>query len=228
MNNRLLGGTVVALVAFNIARALRLFGDFADAVEFVLAFVLLAAAIRSGLTLERLGLARKDVRRGLLYGAGAFALVLAVVSAAALIPATSDFLNDSRVDVGFARMLFEVFVAILFGTVIPEELIFRGVLLGSAMERWGGLRGALVSSALFGLWHISPTLNDLGGNAGLAEADSSLLGKTAAVAGAVLATFCAGVIFSWLRERSRSLVAPVMAHLSTNGVAFLVAWFVAR
>ena len=228
MNNRLLGGTVVALVAFNIARALHLFGNFADAVEFVLAFALLAAAIRSGLTLERLGLARKDVRRGLLYGAGAFVLVLVVVTAAALIPATSGVLEDSRVDVGFSRMLFEVFVAILFGTVIPEELIFRGVLLGSAIERWGAVKGAIVSSALFGLWHISPTLNDLGGNAGLAEANSSAAGKAAAVVGAVFATFCAGLVFSWLRERSRSLVAPVVAHLSTNGVAFAVAWFVAH
>jgi membrane protease YdiL (CAAX protease family) len=34
--------------------------------------------------------------------------------------------------------------------------------------------------------------------------------------------------FAWLRLRSRSLVAPVLAHIATNGVALVVAWFVLR
>jgi membrane protease YdiL (CAAX protease family) len=32
-------------------------------------------------------------------------------------------------------------------------------------------------------------------------------------------------VFCWLRLRSRSLIAPVMAHLATNGLALAVAWF---
>ena len=39
------------------------------------------------------------------------------------------------------------------------------------------------------------------------------------VAGAVLVTFVAGLAFAWLRLRSRSLVAPVLAHVATNGFA---------
>jgi membrane protease YdiL (CAAX protease family) len=48
------------------------------------------------------------------------------------------------------------------------------------------------------------------------------------VLGAMVSTFLAGLVFAWLRMRSGSVVAPMIAHLSTNGVAFTVAWVVAR
>ena len=81
---------------------------------------------------------------------------------------------------------------------------------------------------LFGLWHISPTLGTLTENEQLDDATESTGGAILLVAGTVLATFVAGVLFSWLRMRSRSLLAPVIAHLATNGVALVVAWFVVR
>jgi membrane protease YdiL (CAAX protease family) len=33
------------------------------------------------------------------------------------------------------------------------------------------------------------------------------------------------LIFCWLRLRSKSLVAPVIAHAAVNGAALTVAWF---
>jgi membrane protease YdiL (CAAX protease family) len=45
------------------------------------------------------------------------------------------------------------------------------------------------------------------------------------VLGAIAVTFVAGLLFCWLRLRSRSLIAPVMAHAATNGLALAVAWF---
>ena len=41
-------------------------------------------------------------------------------------------------------------------------------------------------------------------------------------------TFVAGLVFAWLRLRSRSLVAPVLAHVATNGLALVAAWAVAH
>jgi membrane protease YdiL (CAAX protease family) len=32
-------------------------------------------------------------------------------------------------------------------------------------------------------------------------------------------------VFCWLRLRSRSLIAPVIAHAATDGLALAVAWF---
>ncbi|MBV8951398.1 MAG: CPBP family intramembrane metalloprotease [Actinobacteria bacterium] len=57
---------------------------------------------------------------------------------------------------------------------------------------------------------------------------ASTWGATVLVAAAVAITFAAGVLFCWLRLRSRSLLAPLLAHLATNGAAFVVAWFVVR
>ena len=132
--------------------------------------------------------------------------------------ATSDFLDDDRARLGFGSLVFELVVSILLLTVIPEELTFRGVLLGAGSETWGPRKGAVASSAVFGLWHIAPTLNTAGGNAQLSDAGSTAAGTAGVVVGAVLVTFVAGMVFSWLRLRSGSVVAPMLAHLATNGV----------
>jgi len=219
------GITAAALAAFNLARALGAFGRWGDVVGLAVALALVFMALRSGLGRGALGLSIDRVRSGLVWGAAAFAVVLVVVVGAALLPATSGFLDDDRARLGTGSLVFEVLVSILLLTVIPEELVFRGVLLGAGSEAWGRRWGVLASSALFGLWHVAPTLDTAAQNAELAEAGSTVLGTVGVVAGAVGLTFVAGLVFSWLRLRSGSVVAPMLAHLATNGVTLVVAWF---
>lgn len=220
--------TAAVLAAFNVARALGAFGRLADVVGLLVAVALVAWALRSGRTRSQLGLARDRVRSGLVWGGAAFGVVLAVVVLAAVLPGSSGFLDDDRARISLPALLFELGVSILLLTVVPEELTFRGVLLGAGTEAWGRRRGMLASSALFGLWHVAPTLGTAQGNAQLGEAASSGGGKAGLVVGAVLATFVAGMVFSWLRLRSGSVVAPMLAHLATNGVTLVVAWFALR
>lgn len=220
--------TAAVLAAFNLARALGAFGRLGDTVGLVAAVGLVGFALRSGRSVEGLGLGRDRVRAGLVWGALAFALVLAVLVVAAVVPATSGFLDDDRARISLPSLLFELGVSILLLTVVPEELAFRGVLLGSGIEAWGRRAGVLASSALFGLWHVAPTLATAGDNAELADATSSGFGRAGVVAGAVALTFVAGSAFSWLRLRSGSVVAPMLAHLATNGLALTVAWVVLR
>jgi membrane protease YdiL (CAAX protease family) len=156
---------------------------------------------------------------------GAFGLVLLVLVVAAVIPATNGFLHDSRAQISGGRLVYELGVSILLLTAIPEEFAFRGVLLGSALRLWGPWRASLITSALFGLWHIAPTLHTMRDNHVVAGAAASVAGQVLVVLGSVAVTFVAGLLFSWLRLRSRSLVAPVMAHVATNGLALTVAWF---
>jgi uncharacterized protein len=60
---------------------------------------------------------------------------------------------------GFGRVaLWRVLVVIPLGTVLPEELAFRGLLLTLLGRRYGVLAGILLSSGLFGLWHVVPSL----------------------------------------------------------------------
>jgi membrane protease YdiL (CAAX protease family) len=216
--------TVGVLVLFTVARAFGLLGPPAVAVS-VLTVALVLIAWSAGATRVDLGLGRADIRAGLIYGVGAFGVVLLVLVVAALIPATNGFLHDSRAQIDGGRLLYELGVSIVLLEAIPEEFAFRGVLLGSALRIWGPWRASLITSALFGLWHIAPTLHTMSDNHVFSGAAASVGGQVLLVLGSIAVTFAAGLVFCWLRLRSRSLIAPVMAHVATNGLALTVAWF---
>ena len=118
--------------------------------------VLLAVARLAGLTLADLGLHGVRLRRGLTIGALAAAAVAAVYAVAVALPATRTAFVDERGAVPLAAMLFVALVRIPLGTVVLEELAFRGVL--PALVGGGWWRATLVSSGLFGLWHVLPSM----------------------------------------------------------------------
>jgi uncharacterized protein len=216
--------TVGVLVLFSVARTFHVLGPEGVGVGLLIAALLLIAW-GNGATPADLGLGRSDVWAGLAYGAGACGVVLLVLIVGAVIPATNGFLHDSRAQITGGRLLFELGVSIVLLTAIPEELAFRGVLLGSALKLWGPWRASLITSVLFGLWHIAPTLGTMSDNHEFKGVAASVGGEILLVLGAIAVTFAAGLIFCWLRLRSRSLIAPIMAHAATNGLALTVAWF---
>jgi CAAX protease family protein len=167
--------TVGVLVLFTVARALGLLGPprYVYVSVSLLVAALILIAWRAGATRADLGLGRADMGAGVRYGAGAFGIVLLVLVVAAVIPATNGFLHDSRADIGGGRLLYELGVSIVLLTAIPEEFAFRGVLLGSALRLWGPWRASLITSALFGLWHIEPTLHTMRDNRAVAGAAAS-------------------------------------------------------
>ena len=216
--------TVAVLVLFTVAREYGLLGPTLVAISLLTA-ALSVIAWTAGATLADLGLGRADARAGLLYGAGAFGIVLLVLVVAAAIPQTNGFLHDSRAQIDGGRLLYELGVPIVLLTAIPEEFAFRGVLLGSALRLWGPRRASLITSALFGLWHIAPTLHTMSDNHVFRSEAASVAGQVLLVLGSIAVTFVAGLVFCWLRLRSGSLIAPIMAHVATNGLALAVAWF---
>jgi uncharacterized protein len=183
------------------------------AVNGLAATAALAAATASGLTSSDLGLRRDRLSAGLRCGSAAAAPVVAAFGVAALTPATRPLLNDQRI-AGLDRrqLAYQVLLRIPVGTVAWEEIAFRGV-LQAALRRVMDEPGATaVGSAVFGLWHIRPTAEALAVN-GLAAGRGA---RVAAVAGVVVGTAGAGAVLSLLRERSGSLVAPVLLHLAAN------------
>jgi uncharacterized protein len=216
--------TVGVLVLFSVARSYGLLGPPVVSVT-LLTGALVLITWSAGATLADLGLGRADAGAGLRYGAGAFGIVLLVLIMAAVIPATNGFLHDSRAQISGGRLIYELGISIVLFTAIPEELAFRGVLLGSALRLWGPWRASLVTSALFGLWHIAPTLHTMSDNRAVSGLSASVGGQVLLVLGSIAVTFAAGLAFCWLRLRSRSLIAPVMAHIATDGLALTVAWF---
>jgi len=149
-----------------------------------------------------------------------------VLVLAALIPATRGVLRDDRADVGTGAMVRQVLIVIPLGTALLEEVVFRGVLFAVAARRTTVWRAAAASSVAFGLWHVAPTLTTLGSNE--ATADATVLGTVLLVVAMVVAMTGAGLVFSWLRIRARSLVAPFVFHAGVNATAFALAWSVVR
>jgi uncharacterized protein len=217
--------TVGVLVLFSVAREFGLLGPEAVGIGLLVAALALVAW-SAGASRDDLGLGLADMRTGLGYGIGAVGIVLLVLLVAAVIPAANGFLHDSRAQISGGRLTYELGVSIVLLTAIPEEFAFRGVLLGSALKLWGPWRASLVTSALFGLWHIAPTFGTMSDNHEFRGAAASAGGQALLVLGAVAVTFLAGLAFCWLRLRSRSLIAPVLAHAATNGLALTVAWFI--
>ncbi|MEU4344141.1 CPBP family intramembrane glutamic endopeptidase [Nocardia sp. NPDC023852] len=189
----------------------------------VAAVVLLALMRTRGLGWSELGLSPQHWRRGSLYALGAVALVLAVVAIGAALPVTRPFFLADRYAT-ISGALIASMIVIPLQTVVPEELAFRGVLHGT-LDRAYGARGVFAAgSLLFGLWHIASSFGLTASNRGLTGfIGGGVAGQIVGILLAVLATAAAGVVFTWLRRRSGSLLAPIALHWSVNGAGALAA-----
>ncbi len=189
-----------------------------------LAAVGLVLLIRArGLGWAELGLGREHWRSGAGYALAAVMIVLAVIVVGAALPWTRTmFMNNHYATVSGA--LVASMIIIPLQTVIPEELAFRGVLHGALDRAWGFRGVAAAGSLLFGLWHIATSLGLTSSNVGFTRLfGGGVLGMLAGVVLAVLATGAAGFVFTWLRRRSGSLIAPIALHWSLNGMGALAA-----
>jgi membrane protease YdiL (CAAX protease family) len=172
---------------------------------------------------SELGLGREHWKSGIGYAAAAVAVVVTVVAVGALLPLTRPlFLNNNYATVSGA--LIASMIIIPLQTVIPEELAFRGVLHGTLTRAWGFRGVAAAGSLLFGLWHVATSLRLTSSNVGFTHLfGTGVGGEVAGVLLAVAATGGAGFVFTWLRRRSGSLLAPIALHWSLNGVGALTA-----
>ena len=183
---------------------------------------LLFIARASGTTASDLGIERGRLRPGLARGLAIGLLLAAGVALAAGIPATRELFDDQRAaGIGIGGLLYQASFRIPLGTALFEEAAFRGVLLGLGRRAWGTRIGTWSSALLFGFWHVVPALETAGGNR---AADALPAGIV--VAGAVAVTAAAGLVFSWLRDRTGSLATPVVVHALVNAAAFTAAWAV--
>src|SRR6201996_1683349 len=177
----------------------------------------------NGLGWAELGLGREHWRSGAAYAMGAVVLVVSVIAIGALLPWTRPMFMNHRYATSSGALIASMLI-IPLQTVIPEELAFRGVLHGALNRAWGFRGVAAAGSLLFGLWHIATSMGLTAGNVGFTKVlGGGEFGVIAGVVGAVLATAAAGFVFTWLRRRSGSLIAPIALHWSLNGLGALAA-----
>jgi uncharacterized protein len=188
-----------------------------------LTVVLLLLARAVGLSATEVGFGRPQLARGLRWGAGAALLVATVLGIGLLlqdhVEAVALLLSDQRAVTPPGGVLYQATLRIPLGTAVFEEVAFRGVLLAILVRTMRTASAMAVSSVVFGFWHVAPTMVALQINGVVVTSPAGI----GAIAGAVLVTTVAGMMFCWLRERAGSLVAPILAHWATNSLGLLAA-----
>jgi membrane protease YdiL (CAAX protease family) len=191
--------------------------------------VALGFARWQGATATDLGLSPLHAPHGARWGLAAMVPIIASVAASSAPPPTRAFYDDARVmGMSAERAAYELLVRIPIGTALAEELIFRGALLGLFRHKYSTVVAVAASSALFGLWHVAPTLESLRTNAAGRRAAGKPAHTAASIGGVVAITGIAGAAFAALRLRSRSVLAPILAHAAINSSAFVATRVLAR
>lgn len=188
--------------------------------------VLLVSTRRGRASWHDLGLSVQAHRTGLTWAAAFFALFAAgfalFAGATRLLPVLADWVAALQVETPDPdALLLQALVTIPLGTVLVEEVAFRGAIPALLHRAGAGTRMAVVGSALmFGLWHVAPSLS-----VALSDATSSSPAWVV-VLGTVAFTTASGIGLGWLRYRSRSLLPPIMVHLATNSLGLALLWYV--
>jgi hypothetical protein len=220
---------VGAIVAANVAVHTVVPDAWHVPANVVLAGAVTGLAVRAGVGLEDLGLAPEHALAGLRIGLAAASSIGSVVRLAQNVDRARALFADDKVgSYTRSRSAYELAVRIPVGTALAEELVFRGALPALVGRRHSPRTATLVSSALFGLWHVAPTRSSLQTSEAGSRLPESRQHRIGAVVAVVAATAVAGLAFDRLRRRSGSLIAPIVAHAALNSAAFAAARAVAR
>ena len=221
---------VIALIAFNIVN-----NRVAPEGHYLLwafggSFGLLAMGLLAGNTWTDMGLGWDYNIRGFLWGAACVGVVTAGYLVAATFRKGRDAMHDQRVaELSGPRLMFQALVQVPFGVVLFEEIAFRAVLFSMLARRFGVVWAIVISSILFGLWHILPSIGTHEQSAALGSVvGEGRRGNILAVALSVVTTTLAGVVFAFLRLLSGSVLAPMGLHWATNGMGYFFSWTIIR
>jgi membrane protease YdiL (CAAX protease family) len=189
------------------------------------AVALIAVARAAGLSWDALGLSPAHLLAGLAYGAAAVGAIALVYVVGMAVPLTRKAFLDTRYQVPMRAAVLTSLVTIPLATVVFEEVAFRSVLWGLLDSDHDALVATVVTSVLFGLWHVLPSLDVTTTSTAISSGEEPAgRGRVLlTVVGTVVFTALAGVVFAELRRRSGSVVAPLLFHWATNGLAVVAA-----
>lgn len=159
-----------------------------------------------------------NVSEGLLWGLGVSLIAIAALTLVSINMRVRSFFLDGRTKgVSKKHVAFRVLVDIPIGTVLFEELLFRGLIYGFFSSTIGVSEAIVISSALFGLWHVLPSIT-------FSKQNHKAPAKIPTILGTVFFTALSGVVFALLREVSGSIIAPIALHYTINTASFLLSW----
>jgi membrane protease YdiL (CAAX protease family) len=182
----------------------------------VLVVISLAVAGVLRLQAESLGLRRAGALRGAAIGAIVGGLIAAAGVAVLRFVAPAIFGQPivyeplSRVAPGDLTPHIAFFLP--FGAVIPEEVAFRGTLLGGLLARYGVRFAVTASATTFALWHGTVAVFTV------MNTTMPVVLIIPAIAGALVILFLGGAIVASLRVATGTLLASIAAHWAFNAI----------
>lgn len=154
---------------------------------------------------------------GVLVGVAAAAMVVAAACLPLAHPRWWRLAADRRMEgVTAAGTAYRSLVRIPLGTVVLEEVAFRAVLLELIARASNVEIAVVVSSLLFGVWHVLPGISMLETNGVEASVGRVLV----IVAGG----FLVGLLLCWLRIAGGTILASALPHLAVNSTSTVVAF----
>lgn len=217
-NRELLGALgILALANVTLHRASSPRLQYATGLLMATSAVALAQRAGHG---DEIGMHADALRSGAVVGA-AGALVVAGGIGAAMAARSPAMLDDRPLAMSAPQARRYVLAHIPLGTVVPEEVVFRGalpaLLRGTRTPAWVP---GVVSSLLFGLWHVLPFQALRDHNRSTHEV-ADRYGEGATLAVHTVAMTAAGVALYGTRRRAGHVLAPAMIHYAANALGFL-------
>ncbi len=173
------------------------------------------------LTASDIGWTKQNLGKSVLYGLGLSAVVvLPFVILLCLLPVLGFDVKTPRLE-AVARDIFwwRIFVRIPIGTAFFEEMLFRGIFYGYLMKRMSQAKTILITSLFFAFWHIIPAYEVVSQHLQVTSA-GMFLGLWFVL---MLGSFVGGVLFAWIRYRTRNIAGCIIAHALINVLSLLSA-----
>jgi CAAX protease family protein len=185
------------------------------------ALVLISIAAARVLRLDAvaLGLRRVGALRGAAIGALAGGLIAAAAVAVmrGVLPAVigGPLIYEPLSTAAASDLTPHILLFLPFGAVIPEEVAFRGTLLGGLLAGYGVRFAVMASAIAFSLWHGTVAVFTI------ANTTMPVVPIIPAIAGALGVLFVGGAIMASLRVATGTLVTSIAAHWVFNAVVLV-------
>ncbi len=167
------------------------------------------------------GSALKNVIYGLLLGTTVFVIAYGteflIQLSAGNSPSLQLFVSSFAIDGNHGRQTAILFYAIcMFGNMINvsmEEGIFRGLFIKLAEKRYTFIKAVILSSLLFGIWHIAAPIRNL------LDGEMSAAGAAVYALMYIVTAGLTGAKFCLLTKITGSLWMPMSDHFLNNTIS---------
>lgn len=166
-------------------------------IQLIIFFVIYKLAVRRNEDELRTKLNLKDISFSVMTGIGVSGISFIWLIIAGKIPefqAQIAAMKEGNTMIG-GGSLHGVFLSAVIAAPIVEEVIFRGVVLGSFRKIFPAWASILISAVIFGVYHMNPV----------------------AIVYATVMGIIAGVVY----EKKQNLLFPIMLHMANNFMGLL-------